>query len=63
MGTPAANTESTFSAGDLDLLADAFAMLFFRAPERRTEIIAFGHQHPELELFYPGEEPPVEEDR
>jgi hypothetical protein len=63
MSTSAVSSDSTFNASDLDLIADAFAMLFFRAPQRRPEIVTFGSRHPELHLFYPGEEPPAEEDR
>lgn len=52
-----------FSAAELDLVSDAFAVLFYRAAGRRDEIIAFGLRHPELALFYSAEEPAPQEDR
>lgn len=62
MGTTS-DTISTFTPEEFELVVDAVAMLFVRRPERRSEIMSFASQHPELQLFHPEDEPIAEEDR
>lgn len=50
------------SARDIDLVADAIALLWTK-PAFRAECLRFAADHPELGLFYDGAEPEPEEDR
>lgn len=60
-GYTAVSTVTKLSASELDLVGDAVAVLFFRNPDRRGEILAFAKTHPELHLFHDGEPSSEEE--